>query len=194
MSLLVRVCDYTGAEMGTDVVAVAWDDMLCGIVVACEHPGDVKQDAQPIPPRVRALLALLNMLSVVRSASLLDDILLSVVDRPPLHSVVGNFGVRCWLDMRFDLCRRHHGFPYAGQSSSSFEIPVELQLNGHSALLARVVATEPRGVLGCVGGIVAIDALRPSNPNVRVIIRLLATQREAGLNENGRYDETRVSD
>ncbi|HLU40128.1 MAG TPA: hypothetical protein VK081_12150 [Planctomycetota bacterium] len=182
LRLAVRVTDETGAEVGRDVVTVSREDLLAGLVDACRGESHVVRGSTRLRADVAAVLALRNMLAVMRESEVLSDILWTVIDKPSLFSVIRNFGVRVSLGADFEGAREAArmllgGDPPAGRVVPVHEVPVELQLNGVPALRAKVLATEPDSPLNLGAGIVGIDAFQPSDPAARVCIRVLAARR-----------------
>lgn len=193
LRLAVRVCDEAGAEVGRDLVTVSRRDLVAGLFRAChEQPQAPAADASlgsrwsaeaaaggswQLPADVAAGLALANMLAVIRKSKVLFDVLWTVIDKPSVFSVIFNLGVSVSVLEDFTKAQRLAPVTIDDQEFEVYELPVELQLNGLPALRSKVLLTEPKSPLNLSAGILGIDAFQPSDPAVRVSIRVLAARR-----------------
>jgi hypothetical protein len=141
---------------------------------------------QPPPPDLAASLqpvglAIYTFFDIGRHQPELWRIIVDVSDRPSLFSVLTHFGVS--VSLRIDLeasqlVERVPGFPLAVPGC---RVPIVVLANGQPALYVNVYAVEPDPPFHVVGGIVAVEAHRPSDPQVTLRIDLLAARR-GGIN------------
>lgn len=194
--LRVRVCDAAGVEIGQDDVVVDRDDLLTGLVRACRGE---RAEPQPVPEWMKlgvvegrplwtpaadsvqnnAILALRNLLRVILGSEVLYDVLWDVVDKPSLVSVLAEGGAKVSMTRDFERARAIAPVALAGREYLAYELPVELRINGAPALRCALVVTEPESPMHLSAGILGIDGHRPSDPDVRVALRVLAARRAA---------------
>jgi len=130
----------------------------------------------------RAVAATVPMLSefarIMADTPGLRDVLFSVAKRPSVWSVVSRFG-RLDADFRF----RSGGVTVSPDSPEGFAgvgrshvVPFDFVLNGDIVLSCSTLVAEARTPLRLCGGIVAIVATSPENPDVRLVARVLAAR------------------
>jgi hypothetical protein len=173
-----------GALLGRDVLQVSVRALSNGLARACRGEGERPGDAAPstmgfgaVPESMRATLALMNLLQVVRRSDVLFDVLYEVIDKPSWLSVLLHFGVRVSVAAHFDRARAAAPFATAHGEVPAWEVPLELKLNGAPALRSVVTVVDPDSPFGLGAGVVALRAFRPSDPEVTFTMRLLSARR-----------------
>ncbi|MEC7583764.1 MAG: hypothetical protein VYE77_05560 [Planctomycetota bacterium] len=106
----------------------------------------------------------------------LREILFSVADRPSFLSVLLKLGI----DMSFDL-KTDQATPTAvtlsGHELPACRLPASVLVNGRPVLHSVFTIAAPRPPLQLGGGIISIEAYRPSDPEVHLVLSLLAGKR-----------------
>lgn len=106
----------------------------------------------------------------------LRDILFSVADRPSIFSILLAFG----LDMSFDLQSKNAEaitVTLGDRELPAYRLPASVTVNDRPVLHTLFTIATPRAPLQLGGGIITIEAYRPSNPAVHLVLSLLAGKR-----------------
>lgn len=123
----------------------------------------------------RGVLSLTMLFEAVRANESLSPILWQVVETPSVLSVIGNLGVSVSLDTDLEHAV-FDGEPVL-DSGPTCVVPVTVEANGSPALLSNLFCVPPRGPFVLAGGIVAIEAVHPTDESRRFSMRLLRVHR-----------------
>lgn len=177
----VEVWDENGAAQGDSRVLVPVGFLRHSFLDACEWQRQPKLDESGRIGVCGAHAALISFLGILQDDDLLAGILWQVVDKPSLWSVVTGFGVALRLEAGLARAKTVEDVGLPGWSRPAVQFPLLLKLNDRHALDATITATDPWMPLGLCGGIVEVEATRPSDGSVRFTARLLAARTpEAG--------------
>lgn len=185
----VRVLDADMNELGRDEVLIWRHRLVRGLARACRGetpaPGPAATPATGVQavfagwrPTERQLahLSLRSMLRIVRESAVLRDVFWQVLDPPSLFSVIREFGIKVRLRSNFDRSTAVDNLaPWAG---TTYELPVELEVNDQPALRCKFFVTDPDSPLNLCAGVLAITAWHPRQPATRLQLRLLAARRK----------------
>ncbi|MBL8755977.1 MAG: hypothetical protein JNK15_21965 [Planctomycetes bacterium] len=172
----VDVFDADGTPRGTSRVQVPYDFLRYSFLDAseCERAGQT--DLASHSTICGAHAALVSFLGILQNDPLLADILWQVVDKPGVLAIVASLGVTLRLGASLENARPAPTANLPGWPRPAIAFPLVLSLNGTRALDATITATDPWVPLRMGGGIVAVEATRPSDPSVRFSACLLAAR------------------
>lgn len=104
----------------------------------------------------------------------MEQLLWRIIDRPGVLSMIANRGVQMEVGLSGqDATVVSHAIGEA----SAFRVPVSLTLNGRPAVRCEILVTRGDPPLGPCNGLLALDAVHPSDPARRLAVRLLAAHR-----------------
>jgi hypothetical protein len=119
----------------------------------------------------RSVFGIVSLFEALQQCDALAPVLWEVVDRPSLLSVLFHGGVS--LTLRADLERIVPATAGICGSGPGWELPIAIHANGSPALAAKLVCVEPRRPLQLAAGILAVEAVCPSDASRRFSLRLL---------------------
>lgn len=184
--LRVRVSDEHGALLRESTAAVGDTFLRTGIVPAAEmsHRYGWTQDSAPAMLGAEetallatSILALPTLFAIVQDNEALAPILWDTVSTPSWWSVVTNLGVHVGISAETDQAR--FDGPDVLGSGPTCTFPVTIYANDEPALLCTLHATDPRPPFRLGAGIVAAEAVHPTDAGRRFSMRLLAARRGA---------------
>lgn len=106
----------------------------------------------------------------------LREILFSVADRPSFLSVLLEMGISMSFDLKTDEAAET-SVTLSGHELPACRLPASVLVNGRPVLHCTFTIAAPRAPLQLGGGIISIEAYRPSNPEVHLVLSLLAGKR-----------------
>ncbi len=171
----VEVFDAAGAPQADSTVKVPYDFLRYSFLDAA---GRLQE--KPLTDAGRnqvagAHAALISFLGILQNDPVLANILWQVVDRPGVLSVIASLGVTIGLHAELEQATPATAHvPEWTRSAVTF--PLVLTINDTRALDAKITATDPWLPLRMGGGIVQVEATRPSDPSVRFTARVLAAR------------------
>lgn len=175
----VILADAHGSQVGASMVEVAREILANGFVAACTQQGmDPASPDFDQEPRTIAYFALRSMLEIVRQDPTLRSILFRVLDKPSLLSILWHLGAKVSIHSRFADCVRLDATPSplpAGEPA--WLVPVDLEINDRPALYCHLLVGNPAPPFHLCGGILGVDATRPSDPELRFRLVLLGARR-----------------
>ncbi|MGE3174978.1 MAG: hypothetical protein AB7O97_20285 [Planctomycetota bacterium] len=182
--LRVRVSDADGAPLRESTAAVGDTFLRTGIVPAAEMshrygwtdaspPADLDEEETRL--LATSILALPTLFRIVQDNEALAPILWDTVSTPSWWSVVTNLGVRVGIRAETDQAR--FDGPDVLGSGPTCTFPVTIYANDEPALLCTLHATDPRPPFRLGAGIVAAEAVHPTDAGRRFSMRLLAARR-----------------
>ena len=125
--------------------------------------------------RFSVTLALNAFLSTAFDIDEFKNIIYKVLDRPSIWSVITQFGVNRGL--WYDPQNVHPvDIKYLGINLPAYEQPLQLDLNGKAALLAKIIMTAAQPPLQNCAGIVEIYAEHPVKHENKLVIQLIAAR------------------
>lgn len=172
----IEVWDENGAAQGDSRVLVPVGLLRHSFLDACAWQRQPKLDESGRTVVCGAHAALISFLGILQNDELLAGIMWQVVDKPSLWSVVTGFGVAMRLEAGLGRATNVEDVGLPGWSRPAVQFPLLLKLNDRHALDATITATDPWMPLGLCGGIVQVEATRPSDSSVRFTARLLAAR------------------
>lgn len=130
-------------------------------------PADERSIAGCIP-------ALVGFFGIAQATSGLREIVWEIIDLPSAWSVMKRGGR---VDTNFNLDGNIMGkMETPPNEPQRYVFAVDLQLNGQSALKAKMVVVEPKPPLLTTAGILTIYAEHPTKPDRHAVIQVLATR------------------
>ena len=143
----------------------------------------------PFPPREqdRIQLGYLSLLIANQSASsnpVMRDLVDEVIRRPSLLGLLFNRSITLASDDRSPSSATTWT-PPGGTPLDAAVVPYSLSAGGSEVLLPTFTTVRIRPPLGLCGGIVAMDAVRPGDPGVRLTVRLVSATRGHGRKDPG---------
>lgn len=146
-----------------------------------DHPGiaDSQEFYDYLDPRelAEAVVCAVALVQVVQDDEVLSPILWQVVQRPPLLSVVANFGVDVVIQPRFHAAVRAEAPIGLEHRGPVWSVPMRLLVNDTLALSADLLVGSSEAPLATCGGILGVAAHHPNDPSVEFSMLLLAAQR-----------------
>ncbi|MEO6593962.1 MAG: hypothetical protein ABIP94_04340 [Planctomycetota bacterium] len=182
-----HVLDGASLDVGREQLRLRLEFLRRGLARACRGEGErigqgfLSKGPDDWSERFRALVALNELLVVVRKSDALSGILWEVVDAPSLWSVLGNLGARVTQLYDFDNARPAAAVSLGPTMVPAWQLPVELRVNDAPALRSLVVVTDADSPWSLCAGVVAISAAHPTDPDVTFAMRLLAARRGRSL-------------
>lgn len=170
----VAVFQADGTPLGESLVKVPYDFLRFSFLDAC-----AALKRRPLRDADKtnvagAHAALISFLSILQEDPVLSPILWRVVDRPSVLSVIASFGASLGIAADLESAVPEPTPGVSGWNRDAVRFPLTLTINGGRALDARILATDPLVPLRMGGGIVSVEATRPSNPAVRFTAQVLA--------------------
>lgn len=110
-----------------------------------------------------------------------NRMLLEAVEKPSLWSMLFD-KTRVSITLRPGERPQRTTCTLGNATLPAFRIPMKLTINDTDAMFFDLTVTPNRAPLGLCDGVVAIDAVHPSKPDVKVTVRLIGAQRGKGLN------------
>lgn len=191
----VRIDDADGRSLGDSVIHLPIDLLGRGMLAAVDAEramaaaaADPAAGGSSAPPdiesliantrcSVEAVIAAMSLLNVVQEDDLLARYFWQVVEKPSLWSVVTSLGVKATLSMPFAESLAATALPPPlPPQPRAVVIPLRIEVNGGPALFADVLAIEPRRPFALCGGMVAVSAHHPTDPEVHFDVQLLAAR------------------
>lgn len=180
LPVLVTIRDQHGARLDHSLVKLPANLLGRGLLPAIERARHA--DPEPLAgdasrPMVEAMIATMALLHVVQQDDVLADYFWQVVEKPGLWSVLTHLGVQATMTMPFEqslpATRLPAGLPPVDRA---FVVPLRIEVNGHPALLADVVAVDAARPYALCGGMVAAVARHPTRPEITFELQLLAAR------------------
>jgi hypothetical protein len=139
---------------------------------------------RPPPPdlgeRLRRVgIAVYTFFDIGRQKPELWRLITDVSDRPSWFSVLTHLGVEVTLRMDLEASQPLERVPGLPLPVPGCRVPIVVLANGDPALYVNVYAIEPLPPYHLVGGVVAIEAYRPSDPRITLRLDLIAARRGA---------------
>lgn len=123
---------------------------------------------------VAGWIAIMKLPDFLQRDSGMDQLIWRIIDRPGLLSIFAYRGIQ----MEVGLNGKDAEPEIAGAvSGPAYRVPVDLTLNGRRAVRCEIVVTRGDPPLGPCNGLLAMDAVHPSDPSRRMAVRLLAARR-----------------
>jgi hypothetical protein len=129
---------------------------------------------------IGAIPALMSYFDVVRNSPGLSDIFFEVVDLPSAWSLLRNAGIRS-VGLKFGKgVEQTSGARWSlPEAAPVYHFPVVLDLNDHTALKSRFVATSPDSPLLACAGVVGLLAENPRDPEKYLTLRIISARRSS---------------
>lgn len=163
------------------------DFLKTGLAAACEFTVNARTPSASVdepavePPTadlMRDLYAvLLALFQTLRGVPEIEAVVTKALDRPGLWSFVTHAGLDVTIRNEMgDITRAPEGtFRNVVGDQPVYLLPIILEANGREALRCRLWVTHPGRPLTICGGVLAIEAVSPSDPDRRAEVRIIAS-------------------
>lgn len=177
----VRAKVFTAAgELLTDTEASLPVDLLGrGVLPAIDSVREATAAGAAAPVDgawIEGVLAVRELLDIVRENDALADYFWQVVEKPSLWSVVTSLGVSVAITTSLEQSVPADTPPPIPPAERTFSAPLSIRVNGAPALFVDLLATDPRRPFALCGGIIAAIARHPTRPDTTFRMQLLAAR------------------
>jgi hypothetical protein len=183
--LEINAWDGEGRAFGGRREAFPADLLRRGFLEACQavrryrtvrREGD-RAPAKAVNAVMGGAVTLFSVLELVQRIPQLDAILWEVVEKPSPLAVLLEGGLRVNVKPGFDRATRASPPPSLPIAETAWSFPVDLKVNGTTALRCRLLVTDPHAPLHLAGGVLALAARHPTDAARRLRIRVVAARR-----------------
>lgn len=118
-----------------------------------------------------------SFFAILRTNTVMKQILYEVIALPSFWSIVTNLGVRAGFGIDFFAATRVAPECAANANGLVWSVPMTIDLNDQPALLVRILAAPPRGPAAAAAGVYGLVGRHPTDAGRRVHVQLLASRR-----------------
>jgi hypothetical protein len=137
------------------------------------------EDGEPLASEelrraVAGWIAIMKLPEFLQRERSMEQLIWRIIERPNLLSLLMRGRVNLDVGLSGEDARPE---TTAGGFEPAYRVPVSLTINGRPAVRCEIVVTRADPPLGPCGGLLAIDATHPSDPQRKLSVRLLGARR-----------------